>query len=251
MQRRHLGADPERVAGAVATISTRPLVDDSEERSEDRGAGRWPGWPVLLAVLGMGVAVGAAVLVWLAWPRPPGEGSAEVGFSRDMAEHHRQAVEMALIVRDRTQDPEVFSLATDIVLTQQAQVGTMQGWLLAWDVAETGRDPRMAWMGHPTEGRMPGMASAEDIQRLRDLPPAEADGLFLELMLRHHVGGVAMAEAALERAERSEVRFLAEKTVAAQDAEIALMQTMRQARGLPPVDLANPAEDGEHGHEEG
>jgi uncharacterized protein (DUF305 family) len=43
-----------------------------------------------------------------------------------MSAHHAQAVEMAEIVRDRTESEEVRILAKDIVLTQQAQIGMMQ-----------------------------------------------------------------------------------------------------------------------------
>jgi len=38
-------------------------------------------------------------------------GSAEAGFARDMQVHHDQGVELAMIVRDRTDDPDVRLLA--------------------------------------------------------------------------------------------------------------------------------------------
>jgi uncharacterized protein (DUF305 family) len=44
-----------------------------------------------------------------------------------MIVHHAQAVEMAEIVRDRTQSDDIRILASDISLTQQAQIGIMQG----------------------------------------------------------------------------------------------------------------------------
>jgi uncharacterized protein (DUF305 family) len=81
----------------------------------------------LLLVLAVAVAAGALFL-W-ASSRPPQEGSAEAGFALDMMVHHAQAVEMAEIVRDRTENPQTRTLATDIALTQQAQIGQMQGWL--------------------------------------------------------------------------------------------------------------------------
>src|SRR4051812_36496010 len=89
----------------------------------------------------------------------PGEDSAEAGFARDMMVHHAQAVQMAEIVRDKTESQEIRALAADIALTQQAQIGQMQGWLQVWGLPATGYKPAMSWMGHPTEDRMPGMAS--------------------------------------------------------------------------------------------
>ncbi|HMN29918.1 MAG TPA: DUF305 domain-containing protein, partial [Caldilineaceae bacterium] len=62
----------------------------------------------------------------------PAEGSAEVGFARDMAMHHAQAVNLAMLLRDRSDDEEMRQLALDILLTQQAQIGMMQGWLAVW-----------------------------------------------------------------------------------------------------------------------
>jgi len=102
---------------------------------------------------------------------PPGNDSAEAGFARDMIVHHGQAVQMAEIVRDRTQSDAIRLLAADISLTQQAQVGIMQGWLQVWGLPITGTEPAMAWMGHPTEGLMPGMASPDELDSLFKLPP--------------------------------------------------------------------------------
>lgn len=80
---------------------------------------------LLITVLAGAVIVlfGLSVWLWLS-AREPGNDSAEAGFARDMIVHHSQAVEMAGIVRDRTQNDRIKTLATDIALTQQAQ---MQG----------------------------------------------------------------------------------------------------------------------------
>lgn len=180
------------------------------------------------------VLLAAAALALLVAERPPGDGSAEAGFARDMSVHHAQAVEMAGIVRLRTEDPDIRSLTTDVVLTQQAQIGRMQGWLEAWELPPTSAEPPMAWMGHSTEGRMPGMAKQSDINRLQDLPPDEADALFLRLMIPHHKGALPMAQAALDNTDQPEVRRLAQSIINAQTTEIKAMQRMLEKRDLPP-----------------
>lgn len=167
--------------------------------------------------------------------RSPVEDSAEVGFARDMANHHAQAVNMAQLLYDRTDDPEMRFLALDIMLTQQAQIGQMQGWLRVWGQSLSSTDPAMTWMGMPVNGLMPGMASVEDINRLRDLSGDEADILFLQLMIPHHRGGVNMANAVLEYTDRAEVIALAQAIVNSQANEIAFMQAVLQAKGFPPV----------------
>jgi uncharacterized protein (DUF305 family) len=152
-----------------------------------------------------------------------------------MMVHHAQAVEMASIVEGRTNDPEVRSLATDIALTQQAQIGQMQGWLDVWDLSPTGTEKPMAWMGHPTDGPMPGMATPEEIERLGELPPDKADELFLRLMIPHHQAAIPMAQAVMERSDAPVVDAFAEKVVASQRAEVGNMQQMLEDMGAPPV----------------
>jgi uncharacterized protein (DUF305 family) len=205
----------------------------------------------LLLVLAVAVAAGALFL-W-ASSRPPQEGSAEAGFARDMMVHHAQAVEMAEIVRDKTENPQIRTLATDISLTQQAQIGQMQGWLAVWGLSPTGTEKPMAWMGHPTDGQMPGMASREEIDRLGTLPPEEADELFLRLMIPHHEAAIPMARAIEDRSDDQVVDLFAEKVAATQRVEIANMQKMLEDMGAPPVkdepsmDGMDMGEDHHHG----
>ena len=198
---------------------------------------------VSLALLAA-VAVVAMFAVYLSM-RPPGDGSVEAGFARDMSTHHAQAVEMAGIVRDKTQSDEIRTLATDITLTQQAQIGQMRGWLDVWGLSPTGSEPAMAWMGHPTEGRMPRMASPEEIAQLREASPEEVDKLFLRLMIPHHRAAVPMAEAALEKTGQPEVETLARTIATSQRAEIKVMDDMLRERD------AKPPASGSHTHHGG
>ncbi len=179
----------------------------------------------------------------------PGEDSAEAGFARDMTVHHAQAVQMAEIVRDKTESEEIRTLAADIALTQQGQIGQMQGWLQVWDLPATGTGPAMEWMGHPAEGRMPGMAGPEKIDALQKASPEEADILFLQLMIPHHEAAIPMAEAVLEQTNRDEVERLAGAIAASQRAEIQLMQGLLQQRGAAPVEggPSTPHGDTPHG----
>ncbi len=145
--------------------------------------------------------------------------------------HHAQAVEMSEIVRDKTENEEVSTLSTDIVLTQQAQIGIMQGWLQAWGLPIAGTEPAMAWMGHPIEGRMPGIATPQEINRLKNAPPEEADAMFLRLMITQHRAAIPMAEAVLEQTDRREVEQFARAIAASQKSEIKLMQGMLEEMG--------------------
>ena len=178
--------------------------------------------------------------------RPPADDSAEAGFARDMAVHHAQAVQMAEIVQRRTESDGIRLLATDIALTQQGQIGQMQGWLAAWRLPQTGDETPMSWMGHPTEGLMPGMATPEEISALETLPPDEADAQFLRLMIPHHQAGIPMAEAVLEETDRPEVEGLAGAIAASQQNEIQVMKDLLRSRGAAPAEEP-PAEGAPHG----
>ena len=179
----------------------------------------------------------------------PSDSSPEVGFARDMMVHHAQAVEMAEIVRDKTGSEEIRTLAADIALTQQAQIGQMQGWLQVWDLPPTGTEPAMSWMGEPHEGRMPGMASPEEINNLQQAPPEEAEALFLQLMIPHHEAAVPMAQAVLEETDRKEVERLAGSIMASQQAEIELMRGLLQRRGVTVEDGEGESDPGRPSHD--
>ena len=182
-----------------------------------------------LAVMLVGAFAGGLLVAGV----PPGDSSPEAGFARDMGVHHAQAVEMAEMARDRTSDVEIRTLAVDIALGQQAQIGQMQGWLAVWALSATGTQPAMAWMGHMLTARslMPGMATLDDLTRLRDVPPDRADAMFLQLMIIHHRGGVQMAEGVLARTSRPEVRQLAQAIVNGQAAEIKAMSDLLHRKG--------------------
>ncbi|MFE0002987.1 DUF305 domain-containing protein [[Kitasatospora] papulosa] len=168
----------------------------------------------------------------------PAEGSADVGFARDMSVHHQQAVEMAFLVRDRTDDEDVRRLAYDIINTQANQRGIMLGWLESWDRPKSSDRPPMEWMGHPvtpSDGSlMSGMATDTELDRLRAADGKDAEVLFLRLMTVHHRAGADMARAAAGAAGTDEIRSLAAGMARAQESEISLMADMLKARGAQP-----------------
>jgi uncharacterized protein (DUF305 family) len=181
--------------------------------------------PLLLLAVVCVLAAGVAMALLFA-SQPPANDSAEAGFARDMIVHHAQAVQMAEIIRDKTKSDSMRLLAADISLTQQAQIGIMQGWLQAWGLPITGSEPAMAWMGHPTDGLMPGIATPDELDSLFKLPPQRADVLFLRLMISHHEAAIPIAKAILKRTDEPEVSQLATSIIESQRAEIENMMAM-------------------------
>ena len=184
-------------------------------------------------------------------PPPPSTTSAEAGFARDMQTHHQQAVEMAMIIRSTTTDPDLLTLSYDIATSQAQQAGQMFGWLSVWGVPPASPEPAMTWMTRPaldgaTHGHgdsdsdsdaaahipgepMPGLATSEQLAELRAADGEAADDLFLTLMIAHHEGGVGMAEALLDRSDNAVATRLARGIVTSQQGEINYMRQLLDA----------------------
>jgi uncharacterized protein (DUF305 family) len=230
---------------------TAPVVPYTVEVEDDvtvpGAAPRSPLRTTLMAVIAVGLVLlggGLAVALGIGRTADPTVDSVDAGFSRDMARHHLQGVEMANLVPERSQDPEVRQLAFDISATQTNQAGRMQGWLALWGLPTTGGDT-MAWMsdssghgGHDMAmdgGLMPGMATEDELANLRQLSGTAFDVEFLRLMIRHHQGGKEMAEYAAEHAQERAVRELADTMAQTQAAETRTMIDMLTARGGTPL----------------
>jgi uncharacterized protein (DUF305 family) len=187
-----------------------------------------------------------AFLVFLAGCNQTTVAQPDIDFTRDMMAHHGQAVNMAVIARDRSQEPKLRLLALDITLTQQGQIGMMTAWLEQWGQSVGGSTPPMAGMGE-----MMGMASLKQLNSLKSLPASQAEVAFLQLMIRHHQGGVYMAEDVLATTKNPQVKRLAEGIVAGQSSEIRLMTEMlrtRKAVPAPKLERMKMNPDGTHAH---
>jgi len=210
-----------------------------------------------LALLLLGAAAG--VLIGLPGSSgdqaAPKADSVDVGFAQDMTVHHEQAVQMAAWERDHTTDPQLRQLAFDIETGQSRQIGHMQGWLALWDAAALPSGPHMRWMSADGSGptkhsgmagmqgmdgaqgtdRMPGMATDDDLRRLRASSGPALDVLFLQLMLRHHEGGTGMLQYADRYATVADVRNLASQMLRAQTTEGDYMRELLAKHAASPL----------------
>jgi len=78
--------------------------------------------------------------------------------------------------------------------------------------------------------------------------PEDADVAFMQGMIPHHLGAVEMAKVALEHGKDPEVRALAEKVIAAQEAEIKEMQAWLDKKGVKAEKLLTAADHAAMGH---
>jgi len=210
-----------------------PPVDGGDDEGGDPPSPWWHS-PWRLVVMAAALVFLGGALGYFLTSRAstsPSAASVDVGFLQDMRWHHDQAVRLGLILLDKDasgQDPSVRSLAGDIVRSQQFENGVMAGQLRAWGQAEANESGTgMAWMAMPVPiDRMPGMASEDEVERLKSLSGPEADELFLQLMYAHHEGGLHMATDALGRTSTDEARTLARSFMESQQFELTELQNM-------------------------
>jgi uncharacterized protein (DUF305 family) len=134
-----------------------------------------------------------------------------MNFLTAMIDHHQMAVDMAEACLAEDVPDALHAMCQEMAATQMAEIELMQGWLLEWyDVDYS-----------------PTMKPA-DMKRMERLTGLEGDAFaiaFMESMVRHHGGAVREGEKCLRRAYHPDLHALCEDIIAAQTAEIAIMQT--------------------------
>jgi uncharacterized protein (DUF305 family) len=113
---------------------------------------------------------------------------ADIKFMQGMIGHHAQAVDMVALVPARTASDDIRKLALRIDVSQKDEMGMMREWLQAR--GQQLPDPRAHHMMGTT--LMPGMLAPEEMERLAAATGAAFDRLFLEGMIKHHLGAITM-----------------------------------------------------------
>ncbi|MEU8896459.1 DUF305 domain-containing protein [Nocardia sp. NPDC048505] len=164
-------------------------------------------------------------------PAAPGArtdfNDADIAFLQGMYPHHAQAVEMAKLVPSRSQNPQLLALATAV---EQAQAPEMQQ--ISALLQSFGKPVPSASGDHSGHGAtMPGMMSAEQLDALRAASGTAFDRQWLEMMIQHHQGAIAMSDTEIANGVNPESVALARAVITAQRAEIDTMNGM--LAGLP------------------
>jgi uncharacterized protein (DUF305 family) len=196
------------------------------------------------------LAVGSALLLATACGddgggEPEATGSVpEMAFLTGMVEHHRSAISMARMARERGRDPFVTELAADIIRAQRRETDQMRAIHRRLFGETLVPDP----LGHEGLGltaEEAGMAHAPRTMRmLRSARPF--DRAFVDEMVPHHRGAIRMATVILDSTEDPELRQLAEDIVSAQRREVEQMNSFRTEKYGGPV----PASPGERASED-
>ncbi|SER94880.1 DUF305 domain-containing protein [Actinokineospora terrae] len=153
---------------------------------------------------------------------PP--NAADYTYAEMMIVHHQQAVDMAALAPDRAANTSLKGLASRIADTQGPEIGAMNEWLRrnGKPTIDPGHAGHSGHAGHP----MPGMATQEQLDRLKAATGAAFDALFVELMTRHHQGAIEMADVVRKDGSDVRVQEMADNIVAEQSDEIVRLRTI-------------------------
>ena len=159
----------------------------------------------------------------------PADANYDLRFIDAMRMHHQGAIEMAKEAQQKSKRPEIKKLASSIIADQNREIGQMKQWRQAW-YPKAGDQP----MAYDTKmGRMMQMSSnqMQGMMMMGDLGAADSqfDLRFINAMIPHHEGAVTMAQDALKKSQRPQIKQLAKEIIAAQQKEIAQMKQWRKA----------------------
>jgi uncharacterized protein (DUF305 family) len=160
----------------------------------------------------------------------PADADYDLRFIDAMIPHHEGAIAMAEEALAKSQRPEIQNLAKDIIAAQEREINElMRNWRSEW--YSNAPETAMAW--HSEMGHMMPMTAEQQSSMMMntDLGPAddEFDLRFINAMIPHHEGAIAMAQDALSKSQRPEIKQLANDIIASQQAEIDQMKEWRSA----------------------
>jgi uncharacterized protein (DUF305 family) len=152
---------------------------------------------------------------------------ADVEFVQGMIPHHAQALEMTALIADRTASDDLPLMAERMDISQRDEITQFQRWL-------EDRDEEVPDADHDHDDGsmelMPGMLTDDELAQLEAASGAEFDRLFLQYMIRHHEGALAMVAELLSGdgggGEEPQVFQLAQHIDSDQRIEIARMKEL-------------------------
>ena len=149
---------------------------------------------------------------------------ADVKFAQTMIPHHEQAIEMSdMILAKSGVDREVTKLAQQVKDAQGPEMTTMTGFLTAWNQPLI---PDHSAEADEHHWDAEGMLTPEEMQELTTADGRTGQQLFLEGMIEHHKGAVAMVQDEIDNGQNPDALRLAQAIKGRQTAEIETMESL-------------------------
>ena len=159
----------------------------------------------------------------------PANANYDLRFIDGMSVHHQGAVNMAQDVLKQSKRPEMKKIANEMIVAQKREINQMKEWRKTW-YPKADNTP-MAY--HAAMGHMMAMTpeQTQSMMMTMDLGTADDqfDLRFLNAMIPHHEGALVMAEDALKKSKRPEMKKLSQEILASQKQEIQQMKEWRKS----------------------
>ena len=157
-------------------------------------------------------------------PAAGAPSNAEVAFTSNMISRHAQAAVMANMANAQATDPKLKQLATTMMANQQPQLKTMSEQMTRWGmpVPAMGNGHDMGSMGAAGNGMM----TSAQMNALGKARGAGFDRMWLQTMIKHHQGAVAISRTELAQGSNPDNKKLAQAINDAQSAELTQMNSM-------------------------
>jgi uncharacterized protein (DUF305 family) len=143
----------------------------------------------------------------------------DLQFLDTMTHHHQGAVDMAKMALQKSQNAELKTFAQKIIDDQNKEIAQMKDWREKWYAGK----PMAMNMEMPGMMDSMKMMMGDGMKKMEAMSGKDFDIHFLDMMTPHHQGAVTMGREALQKAEHSEIKTLANQIIKAQEAEIKQM----------------------------
>jgi uncharacterized protein (DUF305 family) len=150
---------------------------------------------------------------------------ADVKFMQGMIHHHAQALDMTALLAKQSGSDDMRRLGLRMDLSQTDEIKMMRHWLEVRGQEVPGEHAHHM----PGAPMMPGMLTADEMAKLGEAKGPAFDKLFLEGMIKHHMGALIMVDqlfATPGAGQDSEIYAFASDVVADQKMEIERMAIM-------------------------
>lgn len=146
----------------------------------------------------------------------------DLQFLDTMIAHHQGAVDMAQPAETKAERSEIKTLAKNIIADQEKEIAQMKKWRADW------YKDQPAAVNMEMAGMLDSMKDM-DMKKLESASGKTYDLEFIKQMMPHHEGAVIMAQEALQKSQKPEIKALASAIIKAQQAEIKQMKDWQTA----------------------
>lgn len=209
------------VAGGWLVLGDRVTSNQSQAPNAHRhDAGKMPGM----------MQHGGMMHHNMAMDLGPADANYDLRFIDAMRLHHRGAIAMAKVAEQKSQRPEIKKLARNIIIAQNREENELlRKWRSAW--YPKAPEAPVAYGGQGNSTIPMSKELQQNMTMAMDLGPADAqfDLRFMNAMIAHHQGAITMAQDALKKSKRPEIKQLSQEIIRSQQAEIDQMKQWQQA----------------------